>query len=165
MNRLAQICSMCSLAFLVSCGNSATLDSQVEPRFEPKAPAEIPLWVDVRCDAQGMPEYGEFAVVKMPSERIQWAMAVLDTGDCRIYGALVDASITEPDLCDIRFRSKRAVAPGRCACVPGRYDLEEGRPTSDECCRKHPNSVHCKSAPEAGKTPALQPATRTPQQP
>lgn len=121
-----------------------------------ESPIEIPLWVDLACNAAGEPVYGTYSVVKLPNEKVLWSMAVLDTGDCRIYGAIVPSGVTQPDLCDIRFRSKKGVAAGRCRCVAGRYDLEEGRPTSQECCLKYPNAIYCKQ-PAMGPTPVPPP--------
>lgn len=142
------------------CGGPAGSDGTGHPlaKNSPaiESPIEIPLWVDLTCDAGGNPVYGTYSVVKLPNEKVLWSMAVLDTGDCRIYGAIVPQGVTQPDLCDIRFRSKKGVFAGRCRCVAGRYDLEEGRPTSQECCQKFPNAIYCKQ-PATGPTPVPPP--------
>ena len=124
---------------------------------------DIPLWVELACDPTGNPVYGRYSIVKLPTEKVMWSMAMLDTNDCRIYGAIVPASQTQPDLCEIRFRSKTAVTPGKCTCVPGKYDLEEGRPTNQRCCEKYPNAVYCKP-PEIGPKPVPPPPTAPPEQ-
>jgi hypothetical protein len=104
----------------------------------------IPLWVDVECKA-GRPVFKDYSVLKLPDERDDWALVKLDQS-CRIYGALVKKSVKKADMCDIRFRTRQELVPAgqRCACIAGRHELEEGRPTSKHCCEKFPDKPYCR---------------------
>jgi len=124
-----------------------------------EGPVSIPLWVELACSAQGTPQWGKFSLIKLPSESVLWSLAYLDTQDCRVYGAIVPSGQKEADMCEIRFRSKKAVGQGLCKCVPGRYDLEEGRPTSDHCCEKYPNAIYCKPPTTSGDSAPKHPGT------
>ncbi len=105
--------------------------------------ANVPLWVELECSKKGKPRFKEYSVLKLPTEKVGWALAKLDD-DCRVYGTLAEKG-TRADLCDIRYRSKQPVNQGkRCRCVAGRYDLEEGYPSSKRCCKKYPDKVYCK---------------------
>ncbi len=105
--------------------------------------ANVPLWVDLECSNKGKPRFKEYSVLKLPTEIVGWALARLDD-KCRVYGTIVEKGATA-DLCDIRYRSKQPVTTGnRCRCVAGRYDLEEGYPSSKHCCQKYPDKVYCK---------------------
>ena len=103
---------------------------------------DIPLWVDLDC-VEGKPVFGEYSILKMPSEKAFWTLANLEDR-CRIYGALVSKDKLKAEICDVRFKSLLPVGPkGQCVCVSGRYDLGEGRPTNSHCCEKYPGSIHC----------------------
>lgn len=94
---------------------------------------------------QGKRDVTQHNVVIMPGDKVVWAIRRLD-GTCRVWGAIVPPERSKPDKCDIRLRSKAELAPvGQpCRCVPGVYELTEGRPTSEDCCRKFPGSIYCK---------------------
>jgi len=107
---------------------------------------KIPLWVKVDECKKGHPVVRDFSVLKMPDERLFWAISYRDK-ECRIYGAILKKGETRtPDDCDVRFRSKEPVSRRgkHCKCVPGDYELQEGRSTSEKCCARYPDSVHCK---------------------
>jgi len=107
---------------------------------------QIPLWVQIDECKHGRPVVRDFSVLKMPNERLFWAIAYRDK-ECRVYGAILEMGDTgKPDDCDVRFRSKEPLPKkgARCRCVPGRYDLQEGRSTSEKCCARYPESVHCR---------------------
>ncbi len=163
MNRLQTLAAngfaLAGMVLLAACGGTAGGQGPGHPlakELQPERPPEIPLWVELTCDPAGNPLYGQYSGVQLPTEKVLWSMAMLDTGDCRVYGAIVPQNQMQPDLCDIRFRSKGPVTPGRCQCVAGRYDLEEGRPTSSECCAKYPNAIYCKQ-PAMGPNPVPPP--------
>ena len=123
--------------------------------------ANVPLWVEVDCSSRGKPKFKEYSVLKLPTEAVGWALARLDD-DCRVYGTLVEAG-QKADLCDIRYRSKDPVVTGkRCRCVPGRYDLEEGYPSSDRCCKKYPEKVYCKEKSTPPDAPSPTPDASAP---
>jgi len=133
---------------LASCALLAGCPSKHDPEVD-RLKAElgvgtIPLWVEVEC-RNGKPVYKEYSVLKLPDERVDWALVNLDKS-CRIYGALVKKSVKKADMCDIRFRTRQELvdAGQRCACVPGRWPLEEGRPTSKRCCEKFPDKPYCR---------------------
>ena len=103
----------------------------------------------------------DFSVLKMPDERLFWAISYRDK-ECRIYGAILKQDDTRsPDDCDVRFRSKDPLPKTgkRCRCVPGRYDLQEGRSTAVKCCARYPDSVHCKDKLPA---PDVEPESEAP---
>lgn len=134
--------------FAASC---KTTQAEDQLKLQAELGGKIPLWVEVECSKKGKPIFNDYSVLKMPDEKVVWALAKLDDF-CRVYGALVKKGRKGTDLCDIRFRSQEPVSTkGRCRCVAGRYKLQEGRPTSKRCCEKHPDSVHCKpDQPGAG---------------
>jgi len=135
-----------SLCFPMACRTGLS----DQERLQQELGGSVPLWVDLECSKRGKPRFKDYSVLKMPDEKVVWALARLGEY-CRVYGALIKKTTKKTDLCDIRFRSKDpVVATGRCRCVPGRYKLEEGRPTSERCCEKHPDSVYCRptDAPE-----------------
>ena len=159
MRATASCLAVALLCMGVLCGCPSKHDPD-QARLRQELGLNVPLWVELECNKKGKPVFGDYSVLKMPDEKMVWAIAKL--GDkCRIYGALQRKGSRKTDLCDIRFRSKNPVVDsGRCKCVAGRYDLEEGRPTSKKCCRKYPDSVYCKPAdapmPEL-KTPESDP--------
>ncbi|MBM4373044.1 MAG: hypothetical protein FJ098_15425 [Deltaproteobacteria bacterium] len=122
----------------------------------PGRPA-VPLWVQVESCEGGRPVVRDYSVLKMPDERLYWAISYRD-GDCRIFGAILHKDESRaPDDCDVRFRSKDPL-PKRgqaCPCTPGRYDLQEGRATSEKCCERHPESVHCVQPATPGAEPSV----------
>lgn len=159
-SRLRGLSGLLAVLLLAACGGPTGGGETGHPfatkSLKEEAAVDIPLWVELSCDEAGNPLYGKYSVVKLPTEKVMWSMAVLDTGDCRIYGAIVPQSQAQPDLCDIRFRSQKSVIIGKCRCIAGKYDLEEGRPTSKDCCAKFPNAVYCKP-PDLGPTPTPPP--------
>jgi hypothetical protein len=125
-------------------GCRTTKSEEEQARLQRELGAKIPLWVDLECSKRGKPKFVEYSVLKMPDEKVGWAMVNLE-GDCRIYGTLVNKKIKRPDLCDIRFRSTETFGTGkRCTCRQGRQYLEEGTPTSKRCCKKYPDKVYCR---------------------
>jgi len=136
--------ALLALSTLLLSAGCRTTSAADQVRLQRELGAKVPLWVDVECTKRGRPKFVEYSVLKMPDEKVGWAMANLE-GECRIYGTLVHKSVKRPDLCDIRFRSKDAFGKGkRCKCQPGRTDLQEGTPTSKRCCEKYPDKVYCK---------------------
>jgi hypothetical protein len=121
---------------------------------------DVPLWVEVECSGRGRASFGDYSILKMPNEKVQWVLAKLGE-KCRVYGAIIPKTSRKADPCDIRLRSvDPVVETGRCKCVPGRYLLHEGRPTSKRCCERFPDRVYCKE-----DTPPLQPLEEEPPSP
>lgn len=143
--------SIAALLFLTGCPSAHTGDQPT--MLDRELGVEVPLWVDVDCSQKGRTSFGEYSVLKMPGEKVQWTLAKL--GDkCRVFGAIIPKETRKADLCDIRLRSvKPVVEEGRCRCVAGRYQLEEGRPTSKRCCERYPDKVYCKGAPDDSDAP------------
>jgi hypothetical protein len=134
------------LALLGGCRTTKSQEDQV--RLQRELGANVPLWVEVECTKRGKPRFKDYSVLKLPIEKVGWALARLDD-HCRVYGTLTDGT-RDADLCDIRFRSRDPVVEGaRCKCVPGRYVLEEGYPTSKRCCEKYPEKVYCRKLYES----------------
>ncbi len=140
--------ALCTVA-LMGC---RTTRSDAELGVGDNAPQDVDLWVDLQCP-KGQNQFGEYGVLMMPEEKVQWTLAVLD-GTCRIYGAIVPKDQQTVDKCDIRLRSKEPIVKsGRCRCAAGRWDLEEGRPTSKECCQRYPDRVYCKEPVDSPEAP------------
>jgi hypothetical protein len=121
----------------------------------------IRLWVDLKCSKEGKALFEDYSILKFPDEQAGWALLKLDDDNCWVYGTLTRKGGPEAGLCDIRFRSEKPVSTGsRCQCIPGRYVLVEGRPTSKRCCEMYPDRVYCK--PEDAR-PAPQSPDPTPE--
>jgi len=127
----------------VSC---RTVSSEEEARLAREVGMKVPLWVEVECSKSGrLKSPKDYSVLMMPDEQVQWVLTSSFDNQCRIYGAIVKKTVRNADLCDIRFRSRDALpVESKCACVPGRYVLEEGYPTSERCCKLYPDRVYCK---------------------
>jgi hypothetical protein len=129
--------------FFCAVGCKTTRSDTEQQKLQRELGAKVPLWVELECSRKGQPRFKEYSVLKLPTEAVGWALARLDD-HCRVYGTLVE-KVATADLCDIRYRSKEPVTTGpRCKCIPGRYDLEEGYPSSKRCCEKYPEKVYCK---------------------
>jgi hypothetical protein len=161
MTRFA--CLLACLSALALASGCRTTAAEDQSRLEAELGLKLPLWVEVECTKNGKPKFKEYSVLKMPNEKVLWSMAKLDPY-CRIYGAIIPKTAKSADLCDIRFRSKDPVNPeGKCRCVPGKYVLEEGRPTSSRCCEKYPDKVYCRQPePEPVPPPDAAPPTVAP---
>lgn len=130
------------LLFLTGCPSAHTDDHG--SMLDKELGVDVPLWVEVECSKRGRASFGEYSILKMPNEKVQWALAKLGE-KCRVFGAIIPKTSGKADPCDIRLRSvKPVVETGRCKCVPGRYLLQEGRPTSKRCCERFPDKVYCK---------------------
>jgi hypothetical protein len=111
-------------------------------------PSQGDYWVEVTCQkdrGEGKHNFGTYSVIRMPDDKVVFVVRELD-GSCRVWGAIVPPERSSPDKCDIRLRSKEPLATidGKCLCVPGTYILQEGRPTSPDCCRRFPNAIYCR---------------------
>ncbi len=155
MHRAALVLSYVLL--LGACSGPDTTDGDpLDSIGRPK----IPLWVQVDECKKGRPVVRDYSVLKMPDERLFWAISYRDK-TCRVYGAILKKDATRnPDDCDVRFRSKETLPKKgrRCKCAIGRYDLQEGRSTAEKCCARYPDSVHCKEKlPEPDVEPEIAP--------
>ena len=115
---------------------------------------KVPLWVEVAECRKGRPHVEDYSVLKMPGEKVLWAFGYRDKA-CWMFGALMrKGDKRAPDDCDIRYRSKEPVKVKgkRCRCVVGLYDLVEGRSTSERCCKRNPDSIHCLEKATTPKT-------------
>jgi len=103
------------------------------------------LSVSVVCD-NGVPEYRDVRVLVLPSEQVFWRFASYESG-CRIYGAIVakGARPEGAEPCNVRFRSKEVVSESGCDCVEGTFLLDEGRLLNEECCRRFPDGINCRT--------------------
>ena len=156
------IIGVCCALLLGACSGADTTDGDpMDGVGKPK----IPLWVEVAECKKGRPVVRDYSVLKMPDERLFWAISYRDK-QCWIFGAILKQDDTRnPDDCDVRFRSKMPLPKSgkRCKCVPGKYDLQEGRSTSEKCCTRYPESVHCKpKAPEPESVPVPVPVPEAP---
>lgn len=144
---------------LGACSGPTTKDGDpLEGVGKPK----IPLWVEIAECKKGRPVVRDYSVLKMPDERLLWAISYRDK-QCWMFGAILKQGETRnPDDCDVRFRSKEPLPKKgkRCLCTQGRYDLQEGRSTSEKCCARYPDSVHCKDKlPEPEVEPETPPTS------
>ncbi|MFH1529389.1 MAG: hypothetical protein ABIK09_01500 [Pseudomonadota bacterium] len=148
-----------SVLLLGACSGPTTREGDpLEGVGKPK----IPLWVEIAECKKGRPVVRDFSVLKMPDEKLFWAISYRDKS-CHIYGAILkEGDSRAPGDCDVRFRSKEPLpkAGKRCSCVAGRYDLQEGRSTAEKCCARYPDSVHCREklpAPDVEPLPEPEP--------
>jgi hypothetical protein len=160
MRAIIRVCLPLLLAALLSASCRSSPEEQ-DARLRGELGFKVSLWVETECTKSGKTVFKDYSVLKLPDEKVVWTIAKIEN-DCRVYGAIVKKNQKQADLCDIRFRSKLPiVAEGKCRCVAGRFDLEEGRPTSKRCCEKYPDKVYCKPEPGA-EQPATEPQVDTP---
>jgi len=135
--------SLAAACLCLACSASKTAG---EPGLSPALELpETQLSVSVTC-TDGVPEYRDVRVLVLPSEEVFWRLASYDSG-CRIYGAIV-ARGTRPEgnePCNVRFRSRDVVSDSDCGCVEGTFLLDEGRLLNDECCRRFPDGINCRT--------------------
>ncbi len=138
---------VCGAVWMAACGAAAVTVQPDKPVVKERA-TQPEYWVEVTCSrdrGEGKHNFGKHNIIQMPGDQVLFVIQELD-GSCRVWGAIVPPEREAPDKCDIRLRSRETLATvnGRCFCVPGHYKLQEGRPTSPDCCRRFPEAIYCK---------------------